>query len=83
MLAFLQQPYVFALSLAVLTSALVYLYSKTTDRDSAHTTKTFFKTLAAGSLAGVALTYLTTNRTEALATEPFDLGPPLGGAPGI
>lgn len=85
MLAFLQQPYVFAMALAVLTSVLVYLYSKTTERDPSQVNKTFFKTLAAGTLAGMGLTYLTSNRAEPLATEPFDLpmGPPAGAAVGI
>ena len=77
-LAFLQQPYVFALTLAVVTAVLVYLYTKTTERDPVQLNKAFFKTLAAGTLAGVALTYLTTGRAERLATEPFD-GPALGG----
>ena len=75
MFAFLQQPYIFALSLALLTSVLVYMYSKTTEKDSTHVNKTFFKTLAAGTLAGVALTYLTSGRSEPLATEPFDIMP--------
>lgn len=76
MFAFLQQPYVFALCLALLTSVLVYLYSKTTEKDSTHANKTLFKTLAAGTLAGVALTYLTSGRSEPLAaTEPFDAVP--------
>lgn len=78
MLSFLQQPYVFALSLALLTSVLVYLYSKTTEKDPAHVNKTFFKTMAAGTLAGVALTYLTSGRSEPMATEPFDIMTPGG-----
>lgn len=83
MFAFLQQPYVFAISLAVLTSVLVYLYSKTTEKDSTQANKTFFKTLAAGTLAGVALTYFTSNRSEQLATEPFDVMPGVSAPGGI
>ncbi len=82
MLAFLQQPYVFALTLALLTSVLVYLYSKTTEKDSAAVNRTFFKTLAAGTLAGVALTYFSSARGEQLATEPFDAIPAAAGIPG-
>ena len=75
MLAFLQQPYVFAFTLAFLTALLAYLYSRTTERDSTQMNKTFFKTLAAGCLAGIGLTYLTSNKGETLATEPFDVLP--------
>jgi len=80
MLAILQQPYMFAMALAVLTALLAYLYSRTTERDGAQANKTFFKTLAAGALAGVGLTYLTSGRTEQLATEPFDVMPPVTAA---
>lgn len=78
-MAFLQQPYVFALTLALLTAVLAFLYAKTTEKDSG--TKTFFKTLAAGAVAGVALTYFANGRGEQLATEPFDALPtvPSGG----
>lgn len=79
-LAFLQQPYVFALTLAVLTAVLVYLYSRTTEKDPAQASKTFFKTLAAGTLTGVALTYFTSAKGEQLlATEPFDAPSAPGG----
>ena len=37
--------------------------------------------LAAGTLAGVALTYLTSARAEPLATEPFDIPAAMGGVP--
>lgn len=82
MFAFLQQPYVFAIVLAVLTSVLVYLYSKTTEKDPSQVNRTFFKTLAAGTLAGVGLTYLTSAKSETLATEPFDVPMMGGGAMG-
>lgn len=86
MLAFLQQPYIFAFSLALLTATLVYLYSKTTEKDSTQVQRTFFKTLAAGTVAGIAMTYFSTARSETLSTEPFDALPTGmggGGNPGI
>ena len=72
MLGFLQQPYVFAFALALITATLVYLYSKTTEKDPAQVNRTFFKTLAAGILAGATLTYMSTPRGETVASEPFD-----------
>lgn len=78
MLGFLQQPYMFALTLAVLTAALSYLYSFVVERDPSKRNSTFFKTLAAGVVVGVGLTYLTTSRSETLAAEPFD-APPVNG----
>lgn len=84
MLAFLQQqPYVFALTIALLTAALAYMYSRTTEKEPAGANKTFFKTLAAGALAGIGLTWLTSARPEALATEPFDALPVGAAAGGI
>ena len=72
-----QQPYVFAVAVAVLTAALVYFYSRTIESDE-KCNKTFFKTLAAGLLVGVGLAYLSQPRTEQLATEPF-----MDASPGI
>lgn len=73
MLSFVQQqPYVFALAIVVLTALLTFLYDKTLERDPAHHSRTFFKTLAAGVAAGLSLTWLTSPRSELLATEPFD-----------
>lgn len=77
-MAFLQQPYVFALATALLTATLAFLYSKTTEREQGGATRTFFKTLASAALAGVALTYFASGRAEPLATEPFD---PVGSLP--
>lgn len=83
MFGFLQQPYVFALALALVTSVLAFLYAKTTDKDGS-ANRTFFKTLAAGTLAGVVLTYVSRmSRGEQMATEPFDMpGNNLGGGMG-
>lgn len=73
MFGFLQQPYVFALALALVTSVLSYLYAKTTDKDGS-ANRTFFKTLAAGTLGGFVLTYVSRmSRGEQVATEPFDM----------
>lgn len=72
MLAFLQQPYVFAFALAMLTATITFFYSKTVEKDQAQVKRTFFKTLAAGVLAGAVLAYFSTPRGEQLAAEPFD-----------
>lgn len=73
MLEFLRRPYIFALVLASLTAVIVYFYSKTIEKDAARADKIFFKTLAAGILAGAALTYATSPRSaEAAIVEPFD-----------
>jgi hypothetical protein len=66
----LQQPYVFAVAVAVLTATVVYFYSRTLERDD-KCNKTFFKTLAAGLLVGGGLAYMSQPRAEKLATEPF------------
>ena len=71
MLGFLKNhPYVFSLSIAVLTAALIWLYTKTIEKDSQVVNKTFNKTLLAGVLAALALTWLV-YRPEPLSTEPF------------
>jgi hypothetical protein len=73
MLQFLRQPYIFAFVLACLTAVLVYMYSKTIEKDATRADKIFFKTLAAGVLAGAALTYATSPRSANVAiAEPFD-----------
>lgn len=80
----LQQPYVFALLVALGTAVLTYLYGRVTDKDPAAPARTFNKTLAAGVLVGAALTYLATPRAAdsplMVATEPFDTaGAAVGG----
>ena len=79
MFAFLRQPYVFALTLALLTAALAYLYAMVTDKEPKKPHQAFFKTLAAGVISGLVLTYATAPRTEQFATEPFDAAAGLGG----
>lgn len=54
---FLRQPYAMAVVGALLTSVLVYFYTKTTDREPAPR-QAFFKTLAASLAVGVSLTWL-------------------------
>ena len=78
MLALLQQPYVFAAALAFLTAIFMYLYTKTTDREPAAANKAFFKTLTAGLLTGLALTYFTAPGApiaDVPLVEPFDAVP--------
>lgn len=71
MLAFLRNhPYVFSLLIAVLTAALMWLYTRTIEKDKSIVNKTFNKTLAAGVVAALALTWLV-YRQEPVCTEPF------------
>lgn len=85
MLGFLQQPYVFAIVMAIVTAGLVFAYSKITDtKESGKSSKTaFFKTLAAGLVAGMGLTYISSSKSETIATEPFDAAPGLTAPVGI
>lgn len=78
MLGMLRQPYLFAIALAVVTAVLAFALSKVTDKDSTKSRRTFFTTLAAGLVTGIALTYLTAPKgvaEAAIATEPFDAIP--------
>ena len=71
MLGFLRgHPYIFALALALLTATLTWAYARTLTTDAEEQRKTFNKTLAAGVVAALALTWLV-HRQEPLATEPF------------
>lgn len=78
MFAFIRQPYVFAVTLALVTAVLSYLYARITDSESKKSYQTFFKTLAAGLIAGLVLTYISSPKSEPVATEPFDAAPGLG-----
>lgn len=82
MLAVLQKPYVFAFVLSLATAVLVWMYNRTLVKQDpkadpqTEAYRSFFKTLAAGLLAGGALTYLTTRRgNDVVASEPFDMAP--------
>ena len=70
MLSVLQQPYVFAVAVAVLTAAVMYFYSRTLESNE-KANKTFYKTLAAGLVVGLGLAYLSRPKPEAISTEPF------------
>ncbi len=80
----LQQPYVFSLVVAIAVSAVLWAWSKFTDKDADRPRKTFLKTLTASLFVGMPLTYFVHSRgggAEAVAVEPFDA--PLGGAAGL
>lgn len=71
MLSFLRNyPYAFALVIALVTAALVWLYERTIEPDAEKTRKTFNKTLLAGVIAALAITWLA-HKQEPLACEPF------------
>lgn len=70
--AILSQPYLFVVIMSVLASAVVYFYSKTTEkmdgRESAN--KAFFKTLAASLMVGILLAYLSKGGSGGGAQQP-------------
>jgi hypothetical protein len=71
MLPFLKNhPYFFSLTLALLTAGIVWLYARTLEKDGDKVNKTFNKTLAAGVVAALALTWLV-HREEPVSSEPF------------
>lgn len=71
MFGFLREhPYVFALTIAIITAVLVGLYERTIESDPEKVRTTFNKTLAAGVLTALALTWLV-HRQEAVSCEPF------------
>ena len=71
MLGFLRNhPYVFSLAIALVTATLVWLYARTIEKDADKVNKTFNKTLLAGVIAALALTWLV-HRQEQISTEPF------------
>lgn len=56
----LAQPYLFVIILSLLASAVVFLYTRTTEKMTGreNARQAFFKTLAATSSIGILLTYL-------------------------
>ncbi len=56
----LAQPYLFVIILSLLASAVVFLYTRTTEKMAGreNARQAFFKTLAATSSIGILLTYL-------------------------
>jgi hypothetical protein len=72
MFGFLQNPHAFAATFALVTALLAYLYARTIETDKKAQTKVFWKTLIAGGIAGLLLTWLAHGRSEPVATEPFN-----------
>ncbi len=71
MLGFLRHhPYAYSLAIALLTAVLMWAYTRTLEKDKDVVNRTFYKTLAAGVLAALALAWLV-HRQEPVCTEPF------------
>jgi len=71
MLGFLRtHPYVFALCIALATATLMWVYTRTLENDKQVVNRTFNKTLLAGVIAALALTWLV-YRQEPICTGPF------------
>ena len=70
MLGFLKNSYAFAVVVALLTATLSWLYARTIEKDKDVVNKTFFKTLVAGLIAGVALAWFV-SRPEEVMSEPY------------
>jgi hypothetical protein len=71
MLGFLRDhPYLFSMCIALLTASIMWLYTRTVEKDTAVVNSTFTKTLFAGAIAAILLTYLI-HRQEPVCTEPF------------
>ena len=54
----LQQPYVLAVAVALLTATGMFFYTRSIDNDPAKCKKAFFKTLVVGLAAGLGLAWL-------------------------
>jgi hypothetical protein len=70
-MGFMQNPYVFGATIVIVTAVAMYAYQYTIEPEPEKSKKTLYKTLAAGGLAVLAVTYLT-HRPEQLANEPFN-----------
>lgn len=71
MLGFLKgHPYLVAMAIALLTATLSWAYARTLSQDPEETRKVFNKTLAAGLIAALTLTWVV-HRQEPLSSEPF------------
>jgi hypothetical protein len=79
MLAFFQNHHIFGISIAVMTAILVYAYQYTIDPVRENNKRTFYKTLAAGVISALVLSWVI-YRPEQLSTEPFNAEPALPGA---
>ena len=69
-MSFLANPYVFGILIAVSTAALVFAYQHTVEGDADEKKKTFYKTLAAGTVSALTIAYLV-HRPPPVSSEPF------------
>jgi hypothetical protein len=69
-MSFLTNPYVFGILIAVSTAALVFAYQHTVEGDEDAKKKTFYKTLAAGTVSALTIAYFV-HRPPPVSSEPF------------
>ena len=72
-MSFLKNHYIFAITLAVLTAILSWLYARTLpqpEKDDTAVTKVFYKTLVAGLVGGLALAWFV-SRPDDILTTPY------------
>ena len=69
-MSFLANPYVFGILIAVSTAALVFAYQHTVEGDTDAKKKTFYKTLAAGTVSALTIAYFV-HRPPPVSNEPF------------
>lgn len=74
MLAFLQNHHVFGVLIALVTAVLVYAYQYTVDPSRDANKKTFYKTLVAGIISSLVLSWAI-YRPDHISTEPFNADP--------
>ncbi len=74
MLAFLQNHHVFGVLIALVTALLVYAYQTTVDPRGENNKKTFYKTLVAGVISSLVLSWAI-YRPDHISTEPFNADP--------
>jgi hypothetical protein len=74
MLAFLQNHHVFGVLIALVTAVLVYAYQYTVDPSRDANKKTFYKTLVAGVISSLVLSWAI-YRPDHISTEPFNSEP--------
>lgn len=74
MLAFLQNHHVFGVLIALVTALLVYAYQYTVDPSRDANKRTFYKTLAAGVISSLVLSWAI-YRPDQISSEPFNAEP--------
>jgi hydrogenase-4 membrane subunit HyfE len=68
---YFSNPYVFGISIAILTAAITFAYQYTVaPHEMDANKKSFFKTLAAGIVSAIMLTYVV-HRPQPVSSEPF------------